>query len=115
MTKKTHIEMYQQILSHLTDPEEIDFIKNRIEQTAKKNAKRSDKPTKKQTENANLMSIIYDAMETGKSYTVSDLIAEIPALAGMNTQRVTPMVTKMRENVLVSREVVKGKAYFTKI
>ena len=86
------------------EPELVEFIDHEVELLDKKNAS-----------NASLQDVIYNAMAEGKQYTVSDLIAEVPALAGMNTQRVAPILTKMRNNVLVSREVVKGKAYFTKI
>lgn len=93
----------------------LEFIDNEVELLNKKNASHSNKPTARQQENAQLMDPIYDGMVANKKYTVSDLIAEIPALAGMNTQRVTPILTKMVNNVLVAREMVKGKAYYTKI
>lgn len=97
------------------EPELVEFIDHEVELLDKKNASKSGKQTERQKENAGLQDVIYNAMAEGKQYTVSDLIAEVPALAGMNTQRVAPILTKMRNNVLVSREVVKGKAYFTKI
>lgn len=97
------------------DPELVSFIDHEVELLNKKNASKTGKQTERQKENADLMTVIYDAMETGKQYTVSDLIAEVPALTGMNTQRVAPILGKMKDNVLVTREVVKGKAYFTKI
>lgn len=97
------------------EPDLVEFIDHEVELLNKKNASKSGKQTERQKENAGLQDVIYGAMAEGKKYTVSDLIAEVPALAGMNTQRVAPILTKMRENVLVSREVVKGKAYFTKI
>ena len=97
------------------DPELVTFIDHEVELLTKKNASKTGKQTERQKENSDLMTVIYNAMETEKQYTVSDLIAVVPALAGMNTQRVAPILGKMRDNVLVTREVVKGKAYFTKI
>jgi CRISPR/Cas system CSM-associated protein Csm5 (group 7 of RAMP superfamily) len=97
------------------DPELVAFIDHEVELLTKKNSSKSGKQTERQKENSDLMTVIYNAMESEKQYTVSDLIAEVPALAGMNTQRVAPILGKMRDNVLVTREVVKGKAYFTKI
>ena len=97
------------------DPELVKFIDHEVELLEKKNASKSAKQTERQLENASLMDVIYEGMETDKQYTVSDLIAAIPALEGMKTQRVVPILVKMRENVLVSRSESKGKAYFTKI
>lgn len=114
--KPTKIDRFNQILPYISENADlVAFIENEIELVRKKNAKRSDKPTTRQVENESLMSVIYDAMEQNKKYTVSDLIAEIPDLNGLNTQRVTPIMTKMVNNVLVSRETVKGKSYYTKI
>ena len=115
MTKPTVIEMYQQILSHLTDSEEIAFIESRIALTEKKNASRSNKPTAKQVANATLADEIYSAMEEGKQYRIADIKALIPALADANPQKVSAIVTKMRNEVRISRETIKGVAYFTKI
>lgn len=107
--------MFNQILTHLTDEEEIAFIKHELELLAKKNERKSDKPNKKQVENAVLIEKIYDAMEAEKAYRAMEIQALIPELADAKIQKVTALITKMRENVLVSREVVKGTAYFTKI
>jgi hypothetical protein len=114
--KPTKIEQYNKILPYISDNAElVAFVNAEIENVRKKNARRSDKPTARQAENEGLMPVIYEAMEAEKQYTVSDLIAEIPALNGLSTQRVAPIMTKMVENVLVAHEKVKGKSYYTKI
>ena len=115
MTKITKREMFEQIRTHLTDEAEIAFIDHELELLAKKNERRSDKPTAKQVANATLIEEIYEAMETGKSYRIAEIQALIPDLADASGQKVSALVKKMRDNVLVSREVVKGVAYFTKI
>lgn len=114
-TKMTKREMFLQIRSHLTDEAEIAFINHELELLTKKNERRSDKPTAKQIANADLMVKIYDAMEPNKAYLASDIQKLIPELADAKIQKVTHLITAMRNNVLVAREVVKGKAYFTKI
>lgn len=93
----------------------VAFIDHEVALLDKKNASRSDKPTAKQVANSALMSAIYDAMEPNKAYTATDISALVPDLADAKIQKVSALITKMRENVLVSREVVKGRAYFTKI
>ena len=115
MTKMTKIEMYEQILTHLTDADEIAFIQHEIELTAKKNASRSSKPTKVQVANATLADEIYNAMVDGQPYRIAEIKALVPALADANPQKVSAIVTKMRKDIRVSREMVKGVAYFTKI
>lgn len=113
--KVTKRDMFLQIRSHLTDEAEIAFINHELELLAKKNERRSDKPSAKQIENASLIEKIYEAMEAEKSYTASDIQKLIPELAEAKIQKVTHLITAMRNRVLVSREVIKGKAYFTKI
>ena len=115
MEKMTKIEMFSQILTHLTDADEIAFIKHEIELTAKKNASRSSKPTKVQIANATLADEIYNAMKDGQAYRISEIKALIPALADANPQKVSAILTKLRDSVRVRRETVKGVAYFTKI
>ena len=115
MEKMTKIEMFSQILTHLTDADEIAFIKHEIELTAKKNASRSSKPTKVQIANATLADEIYNAMKDGQAYRISEIKALVPALADANPQKVSAILTKLRDSVRVRRETVKGIAYFTKI
>ena len=115
MEKMTKIEMFSQILTHLTDADEIAFIQHEIELTAKKNASRSNKPTKVQVANASLADEIYNAMVDGQSYRIADIKALVPELADANPQKVSAIVSKMRKEIRVSRELVKGVAYFTKI
>lgn len=115
MTKMTKIDMYEQILTHLTDADEIAFIKHEIELTAKKNASRSNKPTKAQIANATIADAVYNAMIDGQMYRVADIKGLVPDLAEANPQKVTAILTKLRDSVRVRRETVKGIAYFTKI
>ena len=114
MEKFTKRDYFNRILSYAHE-EDKEFLLHELELLDKKNSRRSDKPTAKQVENANLIEVIYNAMEDGKSYTVTELMGAVPELAEFKVQKVSALVKKMRDNVLVSREVVKGKAYFTKI
>ena len=50
-----------------------------------------------------------------KQYRIADIQALCEGLADASSQKVSALVKRMRDNVLVSREVVKGTAYFTKI
>ena len=114
MEKMTKRDYFNRILSYAHD-EDKDFILHEIDLLTKKNERKSDKLTPKQTANAEFIERIYAEMENGKAYTLSEIQALIPELAGASSQKVSALVKKMRDNVLVSRELVKGKAYFTKI
>ena len=73
------------------------------------------KPTATQTENVGLKSAIVEGMESGKAYTISDLMKAIPELADLTNQRVSALVRQLKDEGLVSREEIKRKAYFTKV
>ena len=73
------------------------------------------KPTATQTENVGLKVAILEGMESGKAYTIGDLMKEIPALADLTNQRVSALVRQLKDDGLVTREEIKRKAYFTKV
>ena len=115
--KKTIVEMFEQIKAHLTDPAEIEFIEKRIEITQKKNAKTGE-PTKaqlaKQAEYAEIETAIVSAMESGKSYTATDLLKCVEGLPeDYNTQRLTPRLTALVEAKKLTNAKVKGRSVYT--
>lgn len=73
------------------------------------------KPTATQTENVGLKVAILEGMESGKAYTIGDLMKEIPELADLTNQRVSALVRQLKDDGLVTREEIKRKAYFTKV
>lgn len=73
------------------------------------------KPTATQTENVGLKSAILVGMESGKAYTIGDLMKAIPELADLTNQRVSALVRQLKDDGLVVREEIKRKAYFTKV
>ena len=62
------------------------------------------------------MDIIYEYMSKNYNvpFTIDDLCEHFKDY-GVSTQEMTTLIYRMRENVLVSREVVRGRAYFTAI
>ena len=91
----------------------IELIDHEIELLTKKNT--PGKLTKVQEENVKLTEAVYEGMEMGKPYTVTEIIKSVPAVAGMNISKVRPLLTPLMEAEKVKREEVKGKAIFTKI
>lgn len=110
--KMTIVEQYEAIIGKVEgvlSKEEIDFLKDRAELHAKKNASR--KPTKAQSENEDIKTAILDFMEIGKPYTIT----EIQKAMGLETnQKTSALVRQLRLAHLVIRTEEKGKAYFTK-
>lgn len=114
MEKMTKVQMFTQIRSHLTDEAEIAFIDNEIRLVKNKNARRSDKPTKNQIANAELMDVIYNAMEDGKAYTVTEIHHSVDALKEFSSNKVSALVRGLKLDGRVVRTEEKGKALFTK-
>ena len=79
---------------------------------AKKNASR--KPSKAQTENEGYKEEILDFLNEGGSYTIGELIKAVPSLNEFSTSKVSALVRQLKEDNLVVRTEVKGKAYFAK-
>jgi hypothetical protein len=111
--KMTIVEQYESIIAKvegvLTETE-IAFLQERADMHSKKNSNR--KPTKVQTENEEVKDNILNSMESGKSYTVTD----IQKLVGIATnQKTSALVRQLVNDNLVDRAEIKGRAYFTKV
>lgn len=110
--KMTIVEQYEAIIGKVEgvlSKEEIDFLKDRAELHAKKNASR--KPTKAQSENEAIKEAILNFMVEGKPYTIT----EIQKAVGLESnQKTSALVRQLRLAHLVVRTEEKGKAYFTK-
>jgi thiamine pyrophosphokinase len=111
--KITKVEMFSQILAHLTDPQEIEFIQNEIELTKRKNAKRSTAPTKAQKENASYGEQVLACMAEGERYTVTEIQAKVASMKELSNQRATAIMRALVKAGSVVRVEEKGKAYFT--
>lgn len=108
----TIVEQYEAIIAKakgvLTE-DELAFLEERKELHAKKNASR--KPSKTQEANEAVKAEILAFMEEGKSYTIT----EIQKGVGLESnQKTSALVRQLKDNELVVRSEVKGKAYFTK-
>jgi hypothetical protein len=112
--KMTIVERYESIIAKVDgvlSAEEVEFLRERADLVAKKNATR--KPTKAQAENEDIKSAILDGMASGVDYTITDLIKAIPAIAELTNQRVSALVRQLKDDGAVIRKEVKGKAYFS--
>ena len=116
--KKTVVQMYEELMAIPTLTEEQkDFLAKRIEITQKKNANRSTEPTPKQREkmahDAELRNAIVSVMVADTTNTPSDLVklvddAEIP-----NTQKITPLLTALVGDGVLTKATVKGRSVYS--
>ena len=112
--KMTKADYFKQIMANynLTDEEKA-FVEHELELLAKKNSAEK-KPTAQQVANAGVADAIYDGMEDGVMYSITDLIKTIPECAELTNQRVSAIVRGMI-GTKVERIEEKRKAYFRKI
>ena len=117
MKQKTKKEMFNIIRAGMADNAEVvAFVDHELELLAKKNSAER-KPTVNQLDNAKIKRIIVDGMESGKGYTVTEIIKTI--LAGtewheLTCSRCTAIVTQLTEAGTLVRNVEKRKAYYSK-
>ena len=113
--KMTKREMFEQIKANykLTQAE-IDFIDHELELLAKKNSAEK-KPTATQVANTGIKREILKGMDSGKKYTITDLMKSIPAIADLSNQRVSALVRQLIEDGSVVRTEEKRKAYFERV
>ena len=63
-----------------------------------------------------LTEAVYEGMEVDKPYTITDIIKSVPAVAGLNTSKVRPLMTPLMDDGRVVREEGKGgRPFFTKV
>ena len=111
--KVTKRMRFEQIKSLVSDNEElVAFIDHEIELLDKKNS-RSGKPTKTQVENEAIKNTIFNTLQaTNKPMTVTQLLAT-EELNGLSNQKVSALLTQLRESNKVVRTVEKKVAYYS--
>ena len=116
--KKSVVEMFEEIkaLPGLTK-EQVEFLEKRIEITKKKNANRSAEPTPKQKEkmahDAELRNKVVAVMVADATYTPTDLVKLVDDPAIPNTQKLTPMLTTLVGEGVLTKATVKGRSVYS--
>lgn len=106
MTKK---EMFSKIATVCSaDAEIVEFCNHEIALLVKKNSYKSTKPTKTQIENEGLKDAILNALDKPMTAT------EIGNAVGISVNKASALLSQLKEDNSVTREVVKRKAYFSK-
>ena len=108
MTKR---ENYTAIRAIVADNAElVAFIDHELELLDKKNSKRSDKPTAKQSANAELAEQIYGALANAKEPMTCTAIAD---MFGISNQKCSALIKGLIDNNRVVRSYEKRVARFS--
>ena len=117
-TKVTKRERFAQLMaivetSNVANATELkEFIEHEVELLDKKNS-RSGKPTKTQVANEFIKTQIVSILErVGKPMTVTQLLSE-NELVDLSNQKVSALLTQLRESNKVVRTVEKKVAYYS--
>lgn len=114
MTKMTYVNALEIAIATVDNAEVKEKLEALKASIVKKNSA-DRKPTATQKANAELKVAILDGMESGKAYTITDLMKSVDAVAELSNQRVSALVRQLVEANLVKRDEIKRKAYFTKV
>ena len=110
--KVTKRERFEQIKALVGDNAElVAFIDHEIELLAKKNS-RSGKPTARQVENEKIKTSILTVLECGKPMTVTQIMTELND-SSLSNQRVSALLTQLKDSGEVVRTVEKKVAYYS--
>lgn len=110
--KMTKREYFNRLLSYAHE-EDKEFILHELSLLDKKNSAER-KPTAKQTENEGFKTDILAWMEPSVQYTVADIVKGVPSIvaSGISGNRVTALLTQLREAGKVVRTEDKRKAFY---
>lgn len=117
MTKKmTKKEMFAQIMANyaLTDEEKV-FIQHEIELLEKKNTRKDGSKAMTATQKANEVlkaRIVEILSKAEKPMSVSEIAKSDSELAELSGQKVSAIITLLKNDGIVKRVEIKRKAYF---
>lgn len=119
MTKREKFEMLKAIPAVADNSLLVEFIDHELELLAKKNASATGerKLTETQKVNETIKDGILEGMADNRLYTITELIKEVPACAGLTNQKVSAIVRQMYDcsNPTIEKVVDKRKSYFRKV
>lgn len=112
MEKMTNVKAISYVIENFAEelPVEVFNKLNKIK-VSFENKATAKKPTATQKENAVLKDAIVEAL-TDEGITVSDLIKNTEALAGLSLPKVTALITQLVKEGKVERFTEKKKAFF---
>ena len=124
MEKKiTYAQALNTVLNN-TDIVLADDVREKLEALLASVSKKSGekKTTEQQAENAEMVELIYQQMEFNRTYSIAELLKELPMVAEYNTKHENDMSTQRMANLLktlvdagkVVKTTEKRRVYYTK-
>lgn len=124
MEKKiTYAQALNTVLNN-TDIVLADDVREKLEALLASVSKKSGekKTTEQQAENAEMVELIYQQMEFNRTYSIAELLKELPMVADYNTKHENDMSTQRMANLLktlvdagkVVKTTEKRRVYYTK-
>ena len=108
MTKMTYVQALNFAIENLENAEVVERLTALRDATAKRNA--SDrKPSKTQEMNAGLKDDILALLADGTPRTATEIMG---AVGIESNQKASALLTQLKKDELVTRELIKRKAYF---
>ena len=116
MTKASAFAIALELVEKSNHPDKalvVEKISKEIENLSKKNGT-AGKPTKAQQENAATATALAEFManHSARLFTITELSKECPAVLGLSSQKIRPLMTSLIKQNLVERTENKGKALF---
>lgn len=111
MTKRENFAEIRAIVESVGRADLVAFVDHEVDLLTKKNAKSG--PTKKQILNDGIKAEIMDYM-TDQPMTLDEIKAIVPALADESNQKISALVTALKNEGKIVRTVVQRKPYFAK-
>ena len=108
MKKMTYVEALNFAIDNLDNAEVVERLIALRDATAKRNS--ADKhPTKTQEANKGLKADILAFLADGSAHTATEIMG---AVGIESNQKVSALLTQLKNDELVTRELIKRKAYF---
>ena len=118
MEKMTINKQFEGVRTFLVDngapAEMIAFIDDRMEQTKRKNASRSNKPTKSATETADVAEKVLAILPADGKFTATEIVNMDDGLKGTSNQRMTAALKVLVNTGFVVNTHEKGKSLFAR-
>lgn len=112
--KETKVQVIERLINtYGIEGEDKDFLLHEVELINKRNAYKSDKPSKTQRENEVRKEGIAAVMEAGKIYTATDIANLMGGKDnGWSAQRASALLNQMKEAGQVVKAEIKRRSYF---
>lgn len=109
MTNMTYAKALEIAIAAVEDAEAVEKLEALKVQLAKRNGRKSDKPTKKQVENGEIKGAIREALANAENMTAT----EVATAVGISLAKATALLTQMVKAEEINRAVEKKVAHFS--